>query len=143
MASPRPMAYYPPAAPAGQARAARPWPDGRPRANPLTMRPMKPVPSQCLPDPLPGEPLQIAEKWLRQAFDEQVQPNPNAMVLATVGPQGQPSARVVLLKDIVLPEGYLVFYTNYGSRKGAELSLSPRAAAVLHWDTLQRQVRFE
>lgn len=104
---------------------------------------MKPEPSQCLPDPLPGEPLQIAEKWLRQAYDEQVQPNPNSMVLATVGPQGQPSARVVLLKDIVLPEGYLVFYSNYGSRKGAELALSPRAAAVLHWDTLQRQIRFE
>jgi pyridoxamine 5'-phosphate oxidase len=104
---------------------------------------MKPFQAQRLPDPLPGEPLQIAEKWLRQAFDEQVQPNPNAMTLATVGPGGQPSARVVLLKDIVLPQGYLVFYTNYGSRKGAELATCPRAAALLYWDDLHRQVRFE
>lgn len=104
---------------------------------------MKPIPNQCLSDPLPGDPLQVAEGWLRQAYDEQVQPNPNAMTLATVAPSGQPSARIVLCKDIVLPEGYLLFFTNYHSRKGAELGAHPRAAAVLHWDALHRQVRVE
>jgi len=96
-----------------------------------------------LPDPLPPEPLQLAERWLKEAFDEQVQPNPNAMVLATVDHAGQPSARVVLCKDIVLPEGYLVFYTNYESKKGQEMAHAPRAAAVFFWDTLHRQVRVE
>ena len=99
--------------------------------------------SQSLPDPLPGDPLPIAETWLRQAFDEQVQPNPNTMTLATVAASGQPAARIVLCKDLVLPEGYVVFYTNYESRKGAELAAQPRAAALFHWDTLYRQVRIE
>jgi pyridoxamine 5'-phosphate oxidase len=96
-----------------------------------------------LPDPLPAEPLQLGERWLREAFEEQVQPNPNSMVLATVDAAGQPSARVVLCKDIVLPEGYLVFYTNYESKKGAELERDPRAAAVFFWDTMHRQMRME
>lgn len=96
-----------------------------------------------LPDPLPPDPLQVAEQWLKQACDDQVQPNPNAMALATVGPGGQPSARIVLCKDIVLPPGYLVFYTNYESRKARELAAAPRACALFHWDALQRQVRIE
>ena len=96
-----------------------------------------------LPDPLPADPLQVAEQWLKQAFDDQVQPNPNAMSLATVAPNGQPTARIVLCKDIVLPAGYLVFYTNYESRKARELAASPRACALFHWDGLQRQVRVE
>lgn len=99
--------------------------------------------NQTLPDPLPHDPLQTAAHWLRQAFDEQVSPNPNAMTLATVGADGQPSARVVLCKDIVLPAGYLVFFSNYESRKGAELSQRPRASVVMHWDVLHRQVRVE
>jgi pyridoxamine 5'-phosphate oxidase len=104
---------------------------------------MNPVPGQWLPDPLPADPLQVADTWLRQAFDEQVQPNPNSMVLSTVAANGQPSARVVLCKDIVLPQGYLLFFTNYESRKGAELAAEPRVAAVFHWDALHRQVRVE
>ncbi len=99
--------------------------------------------AQTLPDPLPVDPLQVAESWLKLAYDEQVQPNPNAMTLATVGPDGRPSARVVLCKDIVLPQGYLQFYTNYDSRKGAEMATCPRVAAVLHWDALRRQIRIE
>jgi pyridoxamine 5'-phosphate oxidase len=65
------------------------------------------------------------------------------MTLSTVGTGGQPTARIVLCKDIVLPAGYLVFYTNYESRKGRELAASPRACALFHWDELQRQVRIE
>jgi pyridoxamine 5'-phosphate oxidase len=104
---------------------------------------MNPLPTQTLPDPLPADPLQTAATWLAQAYDERVQPNPNAMTLATVAPSGQPSARIVLCKDIVLPQGYLLFFSNYESRKGAELAHHPRAAAVLHWDVLHRQVRVE
>jgi pyridoxamine 5'-phosphate oxidase len=100
-------------------------------------------PMRGLPDPLPADPLQVAEKWLMQARDEQLQPNPNAMTLATVGANGQPAARVVLCKEIMLPDGYLVFYTNYESRKGAELAAQPRAAALFHWDAFERQVRVE
>jgi pyridoxamine 5'-phosphate oxidase len=104
---------------------------------------MNPPNAPWLPDPLPADPLQLAETWLQQAFDEQVQPNPNAMALATVAPGGAPSVRMVLCKDIVLPEGYLLFFTNYESRKGAELATHPRCAAVLHWDALERSVRVE
>jgi pyridoxamine 5'-phosphate oxidase len=65
------------------------------------------------------------------------------MVLATVAPDGRPSARVVLCKQIVPTPGYVVFYTNYQSRKGTELTGNPRAAIVMHWDHLHRQVRVE
>lgn len=96
-----------------------------------------------LPDRLPDDPLEIANAWLAEAWQRQLQPNPNAMVLATVDARGQPSARVVLCKEITPRPGYLVFYTNYHSRKGRELAANPRAAVVLHWDHLQRQVRIE
>ena len=101
------------------------------------------LPPQTLPDPLPHEPLQTTAHWLAQAYDEQLQPNPNAMTLATVAADGAPSARIVLCKEIVLPAGYLLFFTNYASRKGAELDGRPRAATVFHWDALHRQVRVE
>lgn len=65
----------------------------------------------------------------------------DAMCLATCTPDGRPSARMVLLKQI--EERAVVFYTNYESRKGEELTVNPRAAAVIHWTTLQRQVRIE
>ena len=67
--------------------------------------------------------------------------DPNAMVLATVGPDGQPSARVVLLKDFDA-RGF-VFYTNLESRKGQDLLSHPQTALVLHWAPLERQVRIE
>jgi pyridoxamine 5'-phosphate oxidase len=72
-----------------------------------------------------------------------MQPNPNAMVVATVGDDGAPAARVVLCKQVVPDPGYIVFYTNYESRKGRDLTRHPRAAAVIHWDALHRQVRIE
>jgi pyridoxamine 5'-phosphate oxidase len=99
--------------------------------------------TENLPDPLPGNPLEIAARWLAQARADANQPNPNAMVLATADATGQPSARVVLCKDIVADPGYIVFYTNYRSRKGSELSANPRAAVVFHWDHVHRQVRIE
>jgi pyridoxamine 5'-phosphate oxidase len=99
--------------------------------------------TELLPDPLPAEPLVIASRWLQEAVKAAQQPNPNAMVVASVDPEGQPSARVVLCKDIVPTPGYLVFYTNYQSRKGRQLTQHPRAAVVMHWDALHRQVRVE
>jgi pyridoxamine 5'-phosphate oxidase len=88
-----------------------------------------------------AEPLAIVSRWLAEATERRQQANPNSMVLATTSADGQPSARVVLCKGLVVEPGYLVFYTNYESRKGQELAASVRAAAVMHWDYLQRQVR--
>jgi len=87
--------------------------------------------------------MPLVAQWLEDAVAANIQPNPNAMTLATVAADGQPSARVVLVKGLSERDGYLVFYTHYGSRKGRELAGNPLAAAVMHWDTLGRQLRFE
>src|ERR1700680_302857 len=97
--------------------------------------------ADLLSEPPPDEPLALVGRWLADAMARRLQPNPNAMVLATTGADGHPSARVVLLKDLIAKPGFLVFYTNYESRKGLELAGSPHAAAVMHWDQLQRQGR--
>ena len=96
-----------------------------------------------LPDPLPADPLALAAEWLALAWQRRDQPNPNAMVLATSTPDGRPSARVVLCKGIEPDPGCVRFVSNYHSRKGRELAANPRAAAVLHFDALHRQVRLE
>src|SRR5690349_14252413 len=67
--------------------------------------------------------------------------DPSAMTLASCGSNGDVTARVVLLKKFG-PDGF-VFYTNYSSRKGMQLSENPRAALVFHWPYLRRQVRIE
>lgn len=99
--------------------------------------------TETLPDPLPANPLAVAAAWLEHARSLAQQPNPNAMVLASVDGEGRPSARVVLCKAIVPNPGYIVFYTNYDSRKGSELKKNPHAAVVFHWDHLHRQIRIE
>jgi pyridoxamine 5'-phosphate oxidase len=99
--------------------------------------------TETLPEPLPANPLVVAAQWLAQARSDASQPNPNAMVLATVDARGHPSARVVLCKDINTHPGFILFYTNYRSRKGRELEGNRRAAAVFHWDHRHRQVRAE
>jgi pyridoxamine 5'-phosphate oxidase len=96
-----------------------------------------------LPGTLPADPMPLFEEWFLGARKEQVQPNPDAMVVATATPDGRPSARVVLCKKLIVDPGYVVFFTNYQSRKGGELAANPHAAAVLHWDALGRQVRLE
>jgi pyridoxamine 5'-phosphate oxidase len=96
-----------------------------------------------LPEPLPGDPMPLFLRWFREAREHAVQPNPDAMVLATVDDSGSPSARVVLCKRVDEHAGYIVFFTNRLSRKGRELAAHPRAATVMHWDRLQRQVRIE
>jgi len=98
-------------------------------------------PSPPLSEPLPAEPMRIISRWLEDAREARQQPNPNAMVLATTSADGEPSARVVLCKGLIAEPGYIVFYTNYESHKGADLAAAARAAAVMHWDYLHRQVR--
>lgn len=78
--------------------------------------------------------------WFQDAIKAEIK-EPNAMTLATATPNGKPSARVVLLKDYG-PEGF-TFFTNYDSRKGAELALNPQVALVFLWLDLHRQVRIE
>jgi pyridoxamine 5'-phosphate oxidase len=99
--------------------------------------------AETLPARLPADPMPVVAGWLAHAAAEGVQPNPDAMVLATADGAGRPSARVVLCKRCVPDPGYLVFFTNYGSRKGRELDARGDAAAVIHWDALARQIRVE
>jgi pyridoxamine 5'-phosphate oxidase len=86
-----------------------------------------------------SDPVAILQAWLDEA--RQVVPEPRAMTLATASPEGAPSARVVLLRGV--DERGLTFFTNRESRKGGELRANPRAALVLHWWQLGRQVRIE
>ncbi len=99
--------------------------------------------SNLLPEQLPANPLEWAEAWLREAERRADQPNPNAMTVATVDADGRPSARVVLCKSFVADPGYVVFYTNYESRKADEAFGQEDIAAVFHWDAMGRQVRLE
>lgn len=85
-------------------------------------------------------PFNLFETWFNQAVEAEL-PEPNAMTLATVGADGRPGARIVLLKGVE-PEGFL-FYTNYESRKGQELAAHPWGALVFWWAELERQVRIE
>lgn len=96
-----------------------------------------------LPDPLPADPTPIFRAWYDKAHAQNVQPNPNAFTLATIDPDGTPSARIVLCKILREGDGYLSFFTNYTGRKGRALAANPRAAAVFHWDDLDKQVRIE
>lgn len=84
------------------------------------------------------DPFAIAQRWLTEAEAAEIN-DPNAIALATVDSDGLPNVRMVLLKDIE-PDAF-VFYTNYGSKKGQELAASGKAAFVLHWKSLRRQVR--
>lgn len=86
------------------------------------------------------EPFAQFRRWFDEALAAQIQ-EPNAMSLATVSPQGAPSLRIVLLKD--LDERGFCFFTNYDSRKGQDLSHNPAAALCFHWRELERQVRIE
>lgn len=84
------------------------------------------------------DPFQIARDWLAEA--EASEPNdPNAIALSTVDTAGMPNARMVLLKDI--ESDAFVFYTNYDSTKGRELIGLGKAAFVMHWKSLRRQIR--
>lgn len=84
------------------------------------------------------DPFAIARDWMAAA--QPLEPNdPNAIALGTVDSTGMPNVRMVLLKDIEADA--FVFYTNYTSRKGREIEASGKAAFVLHWKSLRRQIR--
>jgi len=96
--------------------------------------------SELSEDACDPDPLRQFERWLTEALNAGV-PDANAMTLATVGSDLRPSTRIVLIK------GYdaqgIVFFTNYGSRKGQELAGNPYAALQFHWTPLERVVRIE
>ena len=87
-----------------------------------------------------AQPWRQFSDWLQQAIAAKL-PEPNAMTVATVGPDGRPSTRVVLIKGF--DERGVVWYTNYDSRKGRELAGNPHAALQFHWVELERVVRIE
>lgn len=86
------------------------------------------------------DPKEQFHLWLNEAMENDA-PEPTAMTLSTVGTDQQPTARIVLLKGY--DDNGLSFYTNYESRKGAELTMNARACLSFFWPTMQRQVRFE
>lgn len=86
------------------------------------------------------DPVTQFTRWFDEAINARV-PMVNAMTLASVSASGQPSARIVLLKEA--DQAGFVFYTNYESRKGRELAANPRAALLFYWIELEREVRIE
>src|SRR5918999_1528338 len=86
------------------------------------------------------DPIKQFETWLNDAIEAKI-PLAEAMTLATATPDGKPSARMVLLKQV--DQNGFVFYTNYNSVKAAQLDANPYAALVFYWSQLDRQVRVE
>jgi len=89
---------------------------------------------------LAADPIAMFGRWMGEAH-EAIQHDANAMVLSTVGADGAPSSRVVLLKGV--SDAGFVFFTNTGSRKGTELAGDPRCALLFPWHLLERQVRVD
>lgn len=85
-----------------------------------------------------GDPFQIARDWLAAARESEIN-DPEAMALATVDADGMPDVRMVLLKEI--EDDAFVFYTNYDSAKGQQITATGKAAFVMHWKSLRRQIR--
>jgi pyridoxamine 5'-phosphate oxidase len=89
------------------------------------------------------DPFTLAQSWLAEAEAAEIN-DPNAIALASVDEAGMPNVRMVLLKEIEADgagQGAFVFYTNYESAKGRELQASGKAAFVMHWKSLRRQIR--
>lgn len=85
-----------------------------------------------------ADPFEISRRWLAEAEAQETN-DPNAIALATVDPAGLPNVRMVLLKEIEADA--FVFYTNYESAKGREIAATGKAAFVMHWKSLRRQIR--
>ncbi len=92
-----------------------------------------------------ANPVQQFQRWFQEALDANLASEANAMTLATVTPDGKPSARIVLLKgvDEQSDKQGFVFYTNYESQKAQDLAAHPQACLLFHWAELERQVRIE
>jgi pyridoxamine 5'-phosphate oxidase len=91
----------------------------------------------------PADPLPHLAAWIEDARRTPGIAEADAATLATVDPDGRPSARIVLLRALDTERGSAAFYTNRASRKGRALAAHPRAALVLYWDSLGRQARIE
>ena len=89
---------------------------------------------------LPDNPFLLFSQWLQEAIDSKVD-EPTAMLVGTVSPEGKPSTRTVLLKD--LHDDKFIFYSNYESRKGRQLSHNPAISLSFVWHQLERQVHIE
>lgn len=89
---------------------------------------------------LSADPLDLFRRWWHEAIDAGIE-EPNAMTLATVGAEGRPGARIVLLKG--LHEEGFEFFTNYESQKAADMAVNPRVALLFFWKENERQVRVE
>ena len=95
--------------------------------------PLPPIPKDSTPQPL-------FTQWFNDASKSGIL-LPEAVSVSTCGPDGQPSSRMVLLKDF--DEKGFIFFTNYGSRKSQELAENSKVALLFHWNVLQRQIRIE
>ena len=89
---------------------------------------------------LPGDPLSLFSRWLQEAIDAEVD-EPTAVIVGTVSPKGRPSTRTVLLKG--LHDGKFIFYTNYESRKGKQLTQNASISLSFVWHALERQIHIE
>ncbi len=86
------------------------------------------------------DPMLLFQKWYKEAYEKNCG-EPHKMVISTVNKSGNPSSRIVYMKEFIA-EGF-VFYTNYQSQKGRELASNPSISALFYWDCLERQVRIE
>lgn len=89
---------------------------------------------------LPDNPLEIVRAWIDQAIETKVN-EPTAVIVGTSTPEGRPSMRTVLLKEVL--DGRFVFYTNYDSRKGKQIAANPHVALTFLWHELERQIHVE
>lgn len=89
---------------------------------------------------MPADPMDLVVRWLREAVELSVH-EPTAMIVATSTPDGKPSMRTVLLKEVV--DGQFVFYSNYESRKGQQIATNPHVAITFLWHELERQIHIE
>jgi pyridoxamine 5'-phosphate oxidase len=96
-----------------------------------------------LPAQLPESPFDLFQQWFDDELKSRRQPNPNCMTLASIDPDGTPSARVVLCRGTQREKGFITFFTNYTGRKGRAVMANPRVCANFHWDHTDRQARIE
>lgn len=89
---------------------------------------------------LPADPLEMVTEWIRQAIEAKAN-EPTAMLVATATPDGHPSLRTVLLKEV--EGGRFVFYTGYESRKGQQIAVNPNVALSFLWHEFERQIHIE
>lgn len=89
---------------------------------------------------LPADPLEIVSIWIDQAIEAKVN-EPTAVIVGTATPEGRPSMRTVLLKEVL--EGRFVFYSNYDSRKGKQIAANPHVALTFLWHEFERQIHIE